>query len=193
MSVQAFSLVPFPAGTIPEITITGTISRRDRLLDLHYELAGNLREIILPSPSSSPGRKAELWKTTCFEFFLARKDQPQYWEFNMSPSGDWNVYRMDAYRRIGFKEEASVQPLSFEWQKVANVVTLDAKIDLNPIFQLDDLVEAGITAVIQTKDGSETYWALIHPAPQADFHLRESFILPLARQTHLLRQSALGG
>jgi hypothetical protein len=100
---------------------------------------------------------------------------------------------MDAYRRIGFKEEASVQPLSFEWQKVANVVTLDAKIDLNPIFQLDDLVEAGITAVIQTKDGSETYWALIHPAPQADFHLRESFILPLARQTHLLRQSALGG
>jgi hypothetical protein len=33
--------------------------------------------------------------------------------------------------------------------------------------------------VIQTQDRHETYWALVHPQPQADFHLRDSFILEL--------------
>jgi hypothetical protein len=37
----------------------------------------------------------------------------------------------------------------------------------------------GISSVIQTLDGYETYWALVHPSQQADFHQREGFILAL--------------
>lgn len=200
MPRQSFSLIPFPAPNIPDITITGDISRQNNLLVLHYSLAGNIEAILLPSLSTHPGRKAELWKATCFEFFLGVKDQPQYWEFNMSPSGDWNVYRMDAYRRVGFSEEMSIQRLQFEVWKArversrneAGILTLNAAADLSLIVQQSQPLEIGITAVTQTKDGYETYWALTHPAPYADFHLRESFTLALAGQTHPSPQSAPG-
>jgi hypothetical protein len=99
---------------------------------------------------------------------------------------------MDAYRRVGFREETSIERLPFEAQKAENTFVLIAVVDLGSLFQLDDLLEVAITAVIQTRDGTETYWALAHPAPQADFHLRESFILALAPQTHPLEQSAPG-
>jgi len=196
MTAQSFSLIPFPTPTIPAITITGHISRQDNLLNLHYSLTGNIEDIFLPSPVEHPSRKEELWKGTCFEFFLAQKGQPQYWEFNMSPSGDWNVYRMDAYRRVGFREETLIQQVQFQTRKEASTFVLNAVVDLSPIFQHvfdSDLLEIAITAIIQTKDGNETYWALTHPAPQADFHRRESFILELAAQTHPSGQSAPGG
>lgn len=193
MTQHAFSLIPFSAPDLPDVKITGMISSENNHLALRYILAGNLDEIVLPSPSLSPCRMDDLWKTTCFELFIALKDQPQYWEFNMSPSGDWNVYRMDAYRRVGFREETSIQQLRFDVQRAVDTFALDATIDLNAVFQQNDDLEIGITAIIRTKNGSETYWALTHPAPKVDFHLRKSFILPLAVQTHLLGQSARGG
>ncbi|HEX9331661.1 MAG TPA: DOMON-like domain-containing protein [Anaerolineales bacterium] len=179
MTGQSFSLIPFPAQSIPEITITGQISRQNNLLALHYSLAGNLAAVFLPPALLNPSRKDELWKTTCFEFFLAIKDQPQYWEFNLPPSGDWNVYQMDAYRRINFREEASIQRLQFEVRKEAELFILSAAVNLSSIIHESQILEVGITAIIHTQDHNETYWALVHPAPQADFHLRESFICSL--------------
>jgi hypothetical protein len=37
----------------------------------------------------------------------------------------------------------------------------------------------GITTVIKHKDGEVTYWALIHQGKEADFHIRESFIVEI--------------
>jgi hypothetical protein len=193
MTKHAFSLIPFPAPNIPVISITGEISLQKNRVHLHYSLAGKIENVLLPPTCVNPSRKDELWKKTCFEFFLAIKDQPQYWEFNMSPSGDWNVYHMEAYRRIGFREETSIQRLPFEVRSEAGKFHLDALVDLDPILPPDQFLEFGITAVMQTADGNETYWALTHPAPFADFHLRESFILALAEQAHLSRQSAPSG
>jgi hypothetical protein len=89
-----------------------------------------------------------------------------------------------------------IQQVQFQTRKEASTFVLNAVVDLSPIFQHgfdSDLLEIAITAIIQTKDGNETYWALTHPAPQADFHRRESFILELAAQTHPSGQSAPGG
>ncbi|HEX2994482.1 MAG TPA: hypothetical protein VHP14_06650, partial [Anaerolineales bacterium] len=133
MSRQIFSLIPFPAPNIPAITLTGTVARQSNVLALHYSLAGNVGSIFLPPTSACPNRKDELWKTTCFEFFLAVKDQPRYWEFNLSPSGDWNIYHMDAYYRIGFREEVSTQQLQFKTRKNADVFTLNAVINLKSL------------------------------------------------------------
>ncbi|HEX6270406.1 MAG TPA: DOMON-like domain-containing protein [Anaerolineales bacterium] len=180
MTGQPFSLIPFNGPDVPDITIKGTITRQNNLLTIHYGLTGKLEQIILPSLCLNPARRDELWKATCFELFLAAKDLPKYWEFNMSPTGDWNVYRMDAYRRIGFREETSIQLLPFQVQKDVESLVVNVAIDLNPIIHADQILEIGITAVIQNRHGSETYWALAHPASQADFHLRESFILALA-------------
>jgi hypothetical protein len=193
MIEQSFKLLPFPAPDVPAISLTGNLSLKNHVLTLHYLLAGNREDVVLPPISPCPGRRDELWKVTCFEFFLAVKDQPSYCEFNMSPSLDWNVYRMDAYRRIGFRNETAVIQLPFETKKRANGYSLHVSVDLTPIVQPQQELQMAITAIIQMKDGNETYWALTHPAPYADFHLRESFILTLAGQAHLFEQPAPDG
>lgn len=193
MIKQSFALIPFPAPNIPAISLTGTVSLQKNFLILHYSLAGKIEKVLLPPASLNPGRKDELWKATCFECFLAIRDQSGYWEFNMSPSGDWNVYRMDAYRRIGFREEKAISQLPFEFKKESNQYSLDLLVNLASILRPAEELQMGITAIIQAKDGNETFWALAHPAPHADFHLRTSFILALAGQTHPSGQSVPGG
>ena len=184
MIEQSFRLLPFPASDIPAITLTGRLSLENRVLELQYLLSGNTQDLLLPPASATPSRKDELWKGTCFEFFLAIKGQPGYWEFNMSPSGDWNAYRMDAYRRVGFREENAIWQLVFEFRKGLDGYSLGVSVDLAPLIGPGDELQMAVTAILQTKDGSETYWALTHPAAHADFHLRDSFILRLEGQTH---------
>lgn len=174
---QPFFLIPFRSPTVPDLTISGNVLRQNNLLSIHYALSGSLADIFIPVLSMSPTRKDELWKTTCFEFFLAVKDLPQYWEFNISPSGDWNAYHMDAYRRIGFSEETRIQRLQFGREKDTNGFVLEAAIDLDPIIPVEAILEIGVSAIIQTRERLETSWALAHPAPEADFHLREGFII----------------
>jgi hypothetical protein len=193
MTEQAFGLVPFPAPKLPVIAITGKVSFQNDILSLDYVLSGDITHILFPPVSHASSRKDELWKATCFEFFLAREAQPGYWEFNLSPSGDWNVYRMDAYRRIGFQQETKVARLPFEIKRESGAYSLHVSVDLAPIIGSEPELQLGVTVVIQTNDGNETYWALTHPAPNADFHLRESFTLLLAGQNHPLEQSARGG
>jgi hypothetical protein len=173
---KSFALIPYPAENIPSIKITGTVARQGNILSVHYFIHGGIENILLPKLSTS-SRQDDLWKATCFEFFIAIKDQPQYWEFNMSPSSKWNVYAMDAYRQINMREEVAFSQLPFEFKKNDNEITLDISVDLNPIIQPETILHMGVTTIIQTNDHNETYWALAHPGPHADFHLRDSFVL----------------
>ena len=95
----------------------------------------------------------------------------------MSPSGDWNVYAMDAYRQVGMREETRIQRLPFEVQKEADGLSLEIAVSLDAIIAREKLIEVGVACVIQSMNGKESYWALVHPRPEADFHARESFIL----------------
>jgi hypothetical protein len=183
MTGRAFALVPFPSGTHPAIQVRGAIAFRNEHLAIRYSVEGNVDEVLLPPPATRPGRRDELWKATCFEFFLAVKGDPGYWEFNMSPSGDWNIYRMEAYRRVGFREEALLARLPFVFKREPERYSLEAGVDLSAILTPEREVELAVTAVLQMKDGSESYWALAHPGPVADFHLRDGFILSPAEQT----------
>jgi len=180
MSEQSFSLIAFPDTNIPDLRISGRIARQNNILTIHYFVTGNTETIRFPEVSSHPTRKDDLWRATCFEFFLAVPDGDQYWEFNMSPSGDWNIYHMDTYRQVGLREESSMQRLQFSVRKDVECISVETNVGLNSILDEEKPIQVGITTVIQTEDGHETYWALSHPGVQADFHLRESFILELA-------------
>ena len=39
-----------------------------------------------------------LWRHTCFEAFIAAAVRPEYWEYNLSPSGAWAAYHFTGYR-----------------------------------------------------------------------------------------------
>jgi len=64
---------------------------------------------------------------------------------------------------------------------------------LNPILGSAQSLEVGITSIVQTTDGKESYWALTHPGSVADFHLRQSFILELEGRIHPSPESLVGG
>jgi hypothetical protein len=180
--VQRFRLTPYPADDLTKIEIKGEIEQTDNLLSIHYSVTGEINAILLPPVSDVPSRKHDLWKSTCFEFFLARKGQPDYWEFNLSPSGDWNVYRMDAYRQVDMRAEPAFTQLPFEFRQTSDEHSLTISADLSPILKPGQALQIGIAAVMQTQDRRAIYWALVHPraaTAQVDFHLRESFILEL--------------
>jgi len=178
MNGQSFALVPFPAGPRPAVKITGKIARRAETLTIHYELRGELAAVALPPPADVLARRQGLWAETCFEFFLGAKNSPQYWEFNLSPAGHWNVYQFADYRQ-GMAAETAFAALPFSVQRQPDFWLLTLRVDLAKIVPADQTLEVGISAVIKLPEGGATYWALSHPGPQADFHRRDSFRVEL--------------
>ncbi len=179
MNEQTFSLQPFPTNQpLPNLKIAGNISRHENLLIVSYALQGDIKEIEIAAPSDTPARKFKLWEDTCFEFFLGVKNSPEYWEFNLSPAGHWNIYHFDAYRQ-GMAEETAWRQIPISVQQLSDGLALAVDVDLDHIIRAEQALEVAITTVIKRQDGEVTYWALTHPGAQADFHRRDSFTIEL--------------
>lgn len=176
---RAFVLFPFPDATsLPAISLSGTVARTEGVLHLTYSLAGKLSDLDIPQPELRRYRRDNLWQTSCLEFFLAEANASNYWEFNLSPSGGWNVYRFTGYR-AGMKTETAIASLPFHVTLTAEGLQLDIEVDINALLASKARVRLVIAAVIQTRAGELTYWALHHPRKQADFHDREGFVLEI--------------
>ncbi len=119
-----------------------------------------------------------LWQETCFELFLSTRGSDGYWEFNLSPSGNWNVYRFNSYRK-GMREEEAYTglPFSIEVREDSLVVSLET--DISALIREDQQIDAGIAAVVRMTDGTISYWALTQLGPKPDFHRRDGFIMKL--------------
>ena len=174
-----FSLQPFsPLAPPLTIKITGHIARRRRQLAIRYDLRGDLTELVIPAPAAMPARRHGLWEETCCEFFLGVKDSPGYWEFNLSPDGHWNVYRFTGYRQ-GMAEETALTPPPMSVRRRPDSLELGLELDVGGIVSADQPLMVGIAAVIELAGTRLTYWALIHPGPEPDFHRRDGFLVEL--------------
>jgi hypothetical protein len=178
MKKSNFTLIPFSINTAPALKITGIISRQYNLLNLQYLLRSNLETIIIPQAVTTTTRQYDLWEHTCLEFFLGLPDSTAYWEFNLSPAGDWNVFHFPNYRQ-NIAEEKAFTSLPFTVLQQANYLQLNLEVDLNKIIASEQNLEIGITSVIESQDQQLSYWALRHPASTADFHNRDSWIIKL--------------
>jgi len=173
-----FSLIPFASDALPIIEIVGSIDRVDRILSIEYQLLGDLDSVAIASPAVAPSRKFELWEATCFEFFIGGLGDRNYWEFNLSPSGDWNVFHLDNYRQ-GLRNETVFTTLPFDLDRSANDLTLKLGFDLSQIISIDRQLEVSVTTVIRSTQDEISYWALTHCGEEADFHLRDSFVIKI--------------
>jgi hypothetical protein len=179
MNDQTFFLQPFPsADLVSGLKIAGNIARNGNLLIISYALLGNIKEVVVTPRDDTPSRLHELWENTCFEFFLGIQNSDNYWEFNLSPSSDWNVYRFDAYRQ-GMQEETAFTTLPFSVHHSSDCLAIALDIDLDKIVSAQTALDVAITTVIKHSDDTVTYWALTHSGVEADFHLRDSFIVEL--------------
>ncbi|MEL6494124.1 MAG: DOMON-like domain-containing protein, partial [Cyanobacteria bacterium J06623_7] len=175
--MSSFSLIPFDVDTAPAVTVTGTIERYQNQLDINYCLKER-SQIIIHDPAAQPTRQFDLWEHTCCEFFLGLQGTSQYWEFNLSPAGHWNVFRFPDYRQ-NIAEEMAFAAFPFQVSTRNDVLQVRAKIDLSQIIKPSQKLEVGITAVVEAQDRQLSYWALSHPDQEPDFHLRDTFAVNL--------------
>ena len=173
-----FSLIPFASDALPTIEIVGNIDRADNILSIEYQLLGDLDSVAIASPAVAPSRKFELWESTCFELFIGVLGDRNYWEFNLSPSGDWNVFHLNDYRQ-GLRDEIAFTMLPFNVDRSANSLALKLEFDLSQIISIDRQIEVSIATVIRSTQDKISYWALTHIGEEADFHSRDSFIIKI--------------
>ncbi len=144
-------------------------------LTIHYQVFGDFDKIQIPTVKKQPYRADNLWQNTCFEFFLGLVNSPIYWEFNRSPSRNWNIYSFSHYRE-GMKPEKAFSSLPFPFTKESDHLSVQIKMRLDNIIKNPEDIEMGITVVIKDDDDNISYWAIKHTANEADFHQRDSFV-----------------
>lgn len=145
----------------------------DGTLILRWQVKG-VEALAVPA-FAGKGRGDRLWETTCCELFLKDGEGAGYREFNFSPSERWAAYRFSGYRDGMAEAELATPPevtaLAGEYLFVLTAV-IDAAL-------LAGAGAASLSAVIEEKDGTRSYWALAHPPGAPDFHDPACFALPL--------------
>jgi hypothetical protein len=164
------------------LRLEGWLARLGDQLRVRYHLSGDLGSVRLPPPAAArPVRRDGLWEHTCFELFLAAEGAAPYWEMNLAPSGDWNLYRLDHYRQ-GLRPEPDRDALPLMIRRGAEGLVLTVELALpGELAQAcrERPLRLGVTAVIEQQGGALSYWALVHGGLEADFHRREDFLLRL--------------
>ncbi|MGE4410508.1 MAG: DOMON-like domain-containing protein [Sphingobium sp.] len=156
-----------------EIGLSVTVDRqKDAVLDLRYRIAGDVDALAIGMPSV-PERGHELWRTTCFEAFVAAEQGVGYCEYNLAPSGTWAAYQFDGYRE-GMRD-ADMPPPEMEMARGEHVLDLKVRLFLPEAGP----VRLGLSAVIEERGGRISYWALAHPPGKPDFHDPACFALEL--------------
>lgn len=142
------------------------------VLRVEFVLIGDLARLAIPEPALEQ-ESDRLWEHSCFEVFLA-EPSGAYTEINLSPSGEWATYRFDGYR-AGMQ-----QSWLFPYSHIARTPSRISVIAYVEIRKLDDWpVSVALSAVIEEKNGTKSYWALRHPPGQPDFHHPDCFALTL--------------
>jgi hypothetical protein len=174
-NLQPHSATP-PAD--PEFSLWASVDHVSALgsvatTNIWFGVSAPAERFVIPA-LAEPWRADELWRTTCFEAFLRADDEEAYREWNFAPRGNWAAYDFSAYRDGMAKAEIQSPPYirmedNFTWWTVGATIAVDAERNWN----------LGLSAVIEEKDGTKSYWALAHRSEKPDFHAADCFIAKL--------------
>ncbi|QIL02707.1 DOMON-like domain-containing protein [Sphingomonas sinipercae] len=142
--------------------------------NIWFGIGAPAERFLLPH-SAEPSRRDGLWQTTCFEAFLQQPGSDAYREWNFAPSGDWAAYDFTGYREGMSEADIGAAPYirledNFTWFALGATIATDAGAQ----WQL------GLSAVLEEKDGTKSYWALAQPKEKPDFHHPDCFTAKLA-------------
>jgi len=146
----------------------------DMSWEVEFAAVGRIDEIVVPEEAPRV-HTDELWRTTCFELFIAQAGD-SYAELNLSPSGAFAAYHFDHYR-TGMSPVPLPAP-DMDFVRSSERLTLTARFPEDSL-PWDYSGRIGISAVIEDKTGRISYWALAHPQGKADFHHHDCFALSL--------------
>lgn len=171
------TLSPHPGSPGPDLSLRVRATRpRPNSLEVTYEVTGNIGSLKVPGWVSRK-RADELWRTTCFEAFIARPCGG-YVEINLSPSGLYAVYGFSGYREE-MEALAGVEVRDTVTELDEERLMLTTTLDLDRLNLGEGPWRMGLSTVIETDEGAISYWALAHPSDKPDFHHPDSFVLEL--------------
>ena len=144
-------------------------------LVLSYLMTGRISDLLIPHAVAAT-RTDELWRHTCFEAFVCNSPGPAYYEFNFAPSTQWAAYRFDSYRS-GMRVATEISAVCIEVQSSRACYGLQVSLEMDQMssLRIGGTWRIGLAAVIEDTSGHKSYWALVHPPGNADFHHADSF------------------
>ncbi len=182
-----FSLIPFNPkfeknrSSLSDIKIQGTLKLSSEYLTLTFDITGSVQSIQWPKRKLDQARQDNLWKNTCFEFFLKDKKTSIYWEFNFSPDQYFNCYQFDDYRE-NMQTERRIEQHHSKFEVTADhTAHFSSTVNLKKLIAECSLstIEIGISCVIQSRDDMISFFALNHCSKQPDFHNKDSFVITM--------------
>jgi len=142
--------------------------------NIWFGVSAPANRFVIPA-AAEPARANGLWNTTCFEAFLRGAGKRKYREWNFAPSGQWAAYDFSGTRK-GMKNADVASPPyvrmedNFTWWALGATFTVET----------GTTWDLGLSAVLEEKDGTKSYWALVHPSEKPDFHAPGCFVARLA-------------
>ena len=166
-------------GAAPEaLSVEATvIERSGPILKLRYTLSRALDQLRIPPPAD-PVFELGLWEHTCLELFVAAEDEDAYHEFNFSPSGRWALLGFRGYRDGAAIDDPDNAP-QLDSDRAADELVVEVTVDLGRLAAryARASLDVGLSAVIESRGGELSYWAMRHPSAVPDFHHRDGFDL----------------
>ena len=97
-----------------------------------------------------------------------------YLEFNFAPSREWAMYSLDGYRS-GLRANTDLS------DPRVGISSYHPDFEFNATIypDLSNGARLALSAVIEERDGTKSYWALRHPPGAPDFHHPDCFALTL--------------
>lgn len=147
----------------PIRAVTASVAATPQGCKARFRLEGHIPAINLPQ-RTTPERRDNLWKTTCFEIFWQPLGDTWYREFNLSPSGQWAAYDFDSFRE-GMRD-APVDAIAIACSHDESGLVLEASIAA----ALPDPAQVALNAIVEHPDGSLQFWALAFAPGKPEFH-----------------------
>jgi hypothetical protein len=137
-------------------------------LVIKYRLDGDMTRIHWPGEECIlTENTSELWRSTCFEYFIGQDAATGYFEFNQSPSGNGCGFEFEAYRQSPVASSRLIADSFFMARDESSTeIRLDVPVPPSPFL-------LGLAAIIEDTDGTLHYYAARHPVDAPDFHRRD--------------------
>ena len=173
------NLVPHPtAGPSEEFKVWANVDHTGSLgavasTNIWFGVGAPAARFVIPG-EQEPSRADDLWKTTCFEAFLRAEGEEAYREWNFAPSGQWAAYDLADYRERMAAADVETPPYirvedNLTWWALGATIAVET----------GTCWDLGLSAVLEEKNGTKSYWALAHGGDNPDFHAADCFVARL--------------
>lgn len=159
-----------------DVTLSRAGDGAEAGLTIAYVIHGLTLDLRIPTPHT-PAPADALWRTTCCELFANPLGQPDYREFNFSPSGQWAAHDfLDTRRRASITPPLPAPGIVF--QREESLLRLEVTLTKSAL-PTGDALRLALAVVLEANDGTHGYWALAHTPGKPDFHHHAGFVLNL--------------